>query len=62
MSKMFFDLNVPIPNLYQPTTTAPTKKGKGKQQSNNDQVKFTPAQITAIETRIDLLVRCMFRI
>ncbi|TFY56289.1 hypothetical protein EVG20_g8983 [Dentipellis fragilis] len=60
---MYFDLNVPIPAPAS-GSTAPTtsKKGKGKQTQQQaapasaPAVIFSPAQITAIEARVDLLV------
>ena len=57
---MFLDLNIPIPNLYQATGPTSSKKGKGKQPSTNASVVFTPAQINALEARVDLLIRCEF--
>ena len=60
-SRMYFDLNVPIPQPTQFTAQAQTKKGKGKQPSASTSTAgslFTPAQITALETRLDLLVQC----
>lgn len=46
---MYFDLNVPI-SLSSGTQS---NKGKGKQS-----ILFNPAQLAAIEARIDLLVHC----
>lgn len=62
---MFFDLNVPVPapvTLGQ-SHTQPSKKGKGKQPTSQasqqtSNVSFSPVQISRIEARIDLLVRC----
>ncbi|KAI0750690.1 RNase P subunit p30-domain-containing protein, partial [Daedaleopsis nitida] len=54
---MFADLNVPVPALSkQQLAQASSKKGKGKQESNAPAPTFTPAQVTAIESRIDMLV------
>jgi ribonuclease P/MRP protein subunit RPP1 len=52
---MYFDLNVPIP---QPSANpvAQTNKGKGKQFQPHTSPLFTPAQLAAIQTRLDLLV------
>jgi ribonuclease P/MRP protein subunit RPP1 len=53
---MFFDLNVPVPQARQ----THSKKGKGKnlQPANASAVVYTAAQISAIDTRVDLLVHC----
>jgi len=53
---MYFDLNVPIP-LPSGASLAGTQsnKGKGKQVHS---ALFAPAQLAAIEARIDLLVHC----
>ena len=48
---MFFDLNLPIDALPIPKKS----KGKAPQQAN---VEYTPAQISDIEARIDLLIHC----
>lgn len=56
-----FDLNVPVPNIFQPSGAA-SKKGKGKQQASASAVVFTTSQISALEVRVDLLVRCEFRV
>ncbi|KAI0375530.1 PHP domain-like protein [Pilatotrama ljubarskyi] len=55
---MFADLNVPVPTLSkQQLNQAASKKGKGKQEpQSGPPPAFTPAQVTAIETRLDLLV------
>jgi hypothetical protein len=55
---MYFDLNVPIPPLSGAliSTQAQSKKGKGKQVQPSHSATFTPAQLAAIEARIDLLV------
>lgn len=52
---MYFDLNVPIP---QPSgsSVAQSNKGKGKQAQPSTSLLFTPAQLAAIEARVDLLV------
>ncbi|OBZ77330.1 hypothetical protein A0H81_01669 [Grifola frondosa] len=53
---MFIDLNVPVPPTSAKQSFGPSsKKGKGKQDQPNT-VTFTPAQILAIEGRLDLLV------
>ncbi len=49
---MYFDLNIPVPQVL---SVQGNKKGKGKQSD-----VFTRAQIEDIETRVDLLVHCMF--
>jgi ribonuclease P/MRP protein subunit RPP1 len=54
---MYFDLNVPIP-LPPGVSGTQSNKGKGKQAQPSHLVQFTPAQLAAIETRIDLLVHC----
>lgn len=48
---MFFDLNLPI----DLPPTAKKSKGKAPQQAV---IEYTPAQISDIEARIDLLVHC----
>ncbi|KAI0723185.1 PHP domain-like protein, partial [Earliella scabrosa] len=56
---MFADLNVPVPTLSsQQLGQATSKKVKGKQpqQPNVAAPVFTPAQIAALESRIDMLV------
>ncbi|KAI0677136.1 PHP domain-like protein [Trametes maxima] len=54
---MFADLNVPVPALTkQQLAQAASKKGKGKQEQNGSTPAFSPAQVTAIESRLDLLV------
>ncbi|VDB92369.1 unnamed protein product [Peniophora sp. CBMAI 1063] len=58
---MYFDLNVPVPVPASIASSSgqASKKGKGKQQQNAGPapvVAFSPAQITAIEARVDLLV------
>ena len=59
-STMFIDLNVPVPILPGHTVQTSSKKGKGKPEQNAPAPTFTPAQITAIESRIDLLVQCQY--
>jgi ribonuclease P/MRP protein subunit RPP1 len=56
---MYFDLNVPIP-LPSGISLAGTQsnKGKAKQVQSSHSALFTPAQLAAIEARIDLLVHC----
>ena len=57
---MFIDLNVPVP-FVTPTGNVLSKKQKGKQpqqQQERPPVAFTPAQLSALEARIDLLVHC----
>jgi ribonuclease P/MRP protein subunit RPP1 len=62
---MYFDLNVPVPTpaLARSNAPVPAKKekgkGKGPPASSNIAATFSPAQIAALETRIDLLVHCM---
>ncbi|CAL1710538.1 unnamed protein product [Somion occarium] len=54
---MYIDLNVPVlPIQGQPITQS--KKGKGKQPQTQptSTIAFTPAQVSAIEARIDLLL------
>ncbi|KAL4251140.1 RNase P protein component 3 family protein [Abortiporus biennis] len=51
---MYIDLNVPIPSVIGPQTQQ-SKKGKGKQPQQAPAVTYTPAQISSIEARIDLL-------
>ncbi|KAL6303612.1 RNase P subunit p30-domain-containing protein [Sparassis latifolia] len=56
---MFIDLNIPIPSVTSRQPSGPqaqSKKGKGKQQASVQTAVFTPAQISAIEARVDLLV------
>ncbi|KAA1477950.1 PHP domain-like protein [Dentipellis sp. KUC8613] len=61
---MYFDLNVPIPAPASGSAAPSTsKKGKGKQAQQQQAaptpapaVIFSPAQITAIEARVDMLV------
>ena len=58
---MFADLNVPVPTLSkQQLSQAASKKGKGKQDAsaNAPAAAFTPAQVAAIESRVDMLVHC----
>lgn len=52
---MYFDLNVPIP---QPSANSvhQTNKGKGKQAQPSTSPLFSPAQLAAIQARLDLLV------
>ena len=63
---MYFDLNVPIPSNALAGTSSrqqpQSKKAKGKQPEAKaaQEVTFSPAQISKIEARIDLLVRCTF--
>ena len=54
---MYIDLNVPVPVLADGPPVQ-SKKGKGKQpqQPQKSAVSFTPAQLSAIEARIDLLI------
>ncbi|KAI0691478.1 RNase P subunit p30-domain-containing protein, partial [Cytidiella melzeri] len=58
---MYIDLNIPVPVVSTGTVVA-SKKNKGKTSEKNQQaqgqqiaVTFTPAQLTAIESRIDTL-------
>ncbi|GJF00002.1 PHP domain-like protein [Phanerochaete sordida] len=56
---MYIDLNVPVP-VVADAAPVQSKKNKGKQaqqpQKEQPAVSFTPAQLAAIEARIDLLV------
>ncbi|KAF9233625.1 RNase P subunit p30-domain-containing protein, partial [Melanogaster broomeanus] len=52
---MYFDLNVPV-FAYEGPGVLQSKKSKGKQPKAQVSVVFTPAQIAAIEARVDLLV------
>ncbi|KAI0083889.1 PHP domain-like protein [Irpex rosettiformis] len=53
---MYIDLNIPTPVIATPTP-AQSKKSKGKAPQQRDQnvVSFSPAQLTAIEARLDVL-------
>jgi ribonuclease P/MRP protein subunit RPP1 len=55
---MFFDLNVPVhhPQAQQSSAQNQSKKNKGKQPQQPTDVSYSPAQIGAIEARLDLLV------
>ncbi|THH13909.1 hypothetical protein EW146_g6372 [Bondarzewia mesenterica] len=60
---MYFDLNVPIPQPSHSAHPSQSKKGKGKQQQQQASSSpspspplFSPAQIAALEARLDLLV------
>jgi len=53
---MFFDLNVPVPNIQSPSQGT-SKKGKGKQPATT-QASFTTAQINSLEAHVDLLIHC----
>ncbi|KAJ6601098.1 PHP domain-like protein [Mycena vulgaris] len=53
---MFFDLNVPVHHPQQSSAQNLSKKAKGKQPQQQIDVTYSPAQISAIEARIDLLV------
>jgi len=59
---MFLDLNVPIPNLQPSGSTAvapQSKKGKAAAKQTHPQQpepSFSPAQIAAIENRVELLI------
>ena len=55
---MFFDLNVPVVAHQGHGAVLQSKKSKGKKPQVTSTVVFTPAQIAAIEARIDLLVHC----
>ncbi|KAF8838077.1 PHP domain-like protein [Paxillus ammoniavirescens] len=52
---MYFDLSVPVIAHEVPGVLS-SKKSKGKQPQSQNTVVFTPAQIAAIEARLDLLV------
>ena len=51
---MFYDLNVPIPNLKNGANTS--KKGKAANQDTD--ILYSPSALASIEGRIDLLVHC----
>ncbi|KAF7419223.1 hypothetical protein PC9H_001810 [Pleurotus ostreatus] len=55
---MFFDLNIPIPLSSFPST-AQSRKGKGKQTNAETPPAsvFSPAQVNALESRINLLLQ-----
>lgn len=55
---MFFDLNVPVVAHQGYGAALQSKKNKGRQLQVTSTVVFTPAQVAAIEARIDLLVHC----
>ena len=58
--KMYIDLNVPVPTVATPPA-AQSKKNKGKatqQQQVQNVVTFSPAQLTAVEARLDVLEHC----
>ncbi|KAJ3787881.1 RNase P subunit p30-domain-containing protein [Lentinula aff. detonsa] len=51
---MFYDLNVPITTTT--TSNSGSKKGKGKQPQASNSSQFTAAQLSAIDTHLDLLI------
>ncbi|KAG9309685.1 PHP domain-like protein [Chiua virens] len=53
---MYFDLNVPVVAHQSHGPALQSKKSKGKQPQVTSAVVFTPAQVAAVEARIDLLV------
>ncbi|KAJ7726358.1 PHP domain-like protein [Mycena metata] len=53
---MFFDLNVPVHHPQQSSAQNSSKKNKGKQPQQAVDVSYSPAQIAAIEAKLDLLV------
>ena len=61
-TRMFFDLNVPIPILQSSglsATATQSKKGKAAVKQTHAQqpeLSFSPTQIAAIENRVDLLI------
>lgn len=57
---MYFDLNflVQPPSRTTGPTHAQSNKGKGKQVQHSQPTLFSPAQLEAIEARINLLVHC----
>ncbi|OCH91756.1 PHP domain-like protein [Obba rivulosa] len=63
---MFIDLNVPVPVPGSRQTPGPaqSKKAKGKQPGapQSIQASFSPVQIIAIESRIDLLIHLGYTI
>ncbi|THH07911.1 hypothetical protein EW145_g3056 [Phellinidium pouzarii] len=59
---MFFDLSIPVPTPATQFQPQSSKKNKGKQpvvqsQVAQQNVAFSPVQISKLESRIDLLVR-----
>ena len=59
---MHFDLNFPVTASVQPGQSLQPKKNKGKQPQQPSSVAFTPAQIKAIEARLDVLQHCLFTV
>lgn len=57
---MFYDLNVPVA-AYEIAGTSQSKKSKGKQPQQRAEL-FTPAQIAAIEARVDILVHLGYNV
>ncbi|KAJ7631669.1 PHP domain-like protein [Mycena polygramma] len=53
---MFFDLNLPVHHPQASSAQNTSKKNKGKQPQQPVDVSYSPAQIGAIEARLDLLV------
>ncbi|KAK7054167.1 RNase P subunit p30-domain-containing protein [Favolaschia claudopus] len=53
---MFFDLNFPVHHPQHSAAQNVSKKNKGKQPQQPNDVSYSPAQLSAIETRLDLLV------
>lgn len=64
LAPMFFDLNVPIPALKPPgipAAASQSKKGKEIAKKNNFNAQqlespFSPAQMAAMEKRVELLI------
>ncbi|OAX42023.1 PHP domain-like protein [Rhizopogon vinicolor AM-OR11-026] len=52
---MHFDLNFPVTASVPPGSSVQPKKNKGKQPQQLSSIAFTPAQIKAIEARLDVL-------
>ncbi|KAJ7239768.1 PHP domain-like protein, partial [Mycena haematopus] len=53
---MFFDLNVPVHHPQQFSAQNASKKNKGKQTQQPVDASYSPAQLGAIDARLDLLV------
>ncbi|KAL4257386.1 RNase P protein component 3 family protein [Pleurotus pulmonarius] len=55
---MFFDLNIPVPSSSS-SSVSQAKKGKGKQAkaTTPSASAFSPSQVNALESRIDLLLQ-----
>ncbi|KAJ7144800.1 PHP domain-like protein [Mycena crocata] len=53
---MFFDLNFPVHHPQQSSAQNLSKKSKGKQPQQTVDASYSPAQIGAVEARLNLLV------